>query len=363
MEFKTIWKFSALRGLTCGIFVCFSAMGWANDTLVVGYMPSVPFVIVDGDEPSGISEWIWDQLHERMQQPMIRRECTFSELLSGLENGQIHFTINPLTMNSQRSKLMEFTYPLYAGYTAIAVPQMGEWKSFLASVRSFFSLNFFRGLLILLTIILFFGCLTWFFERRDNPLVFRPGLRGLWDGIWWSVVTMTTVGYGDKTPRTRGGKVVALIWMFSGLLFISGFTASIASSFTVNRLTDHRSTVEGFKTQRVGTVRHSATADFLQRSFFRKVALFADLDECFEALQKGDVKAVFYDEPILQYHLTRGTYPEAEILPLRCNLQYQGLAVASDHEGLRERLSQYVLEFSESFEWRELLEEYGLSSE
>ena len=130
---------------------------------------------------------------------------------------------------------MNFTYPFYAANATVAIKKTTTIQKFLQFLGSFFSLSFLSGLVGLIFIIIFFGIIAWLFERKKNPEHFRPGWDGIWDGIWWSVVTMTTVGYGDKAPKSNGGKLVALLWMFSGLLFISGFAASIASTLTVNQ--------------------------------------------------------------------------------------------------------------------------------
>jgi voltage-gated potassium channel len=53
----------------------------------------------------------------------------------------------------------------------------------------------------------------------------------IWDGIWWAVVTVTTVGYGDVYPRSVGGRIVAMIVMLFGIGFLSVLTATIASRF------------------------------------------------------------------------------------------------------------------------------------
>lgn len=53
----------------------------------------------------------------------------------------------------------------------------------------------------------------------------------LWDGIWWAVVTVTTVGYGDITPTTVEGRVIAMAVMLVGIGFLSVLTATIASRF------------------------------------------------------------------------------------------------------------------------------------
>jgi voltage-gated potassium channel len=54
------------------------------------------------------------------------------------------------------------------------------------------------------------------------------------DGLWWTVVTLTTVGYGDKFPITGGGKFLAIFLMFTGLSFFALITSFI-SSFIIER--------------------------------------------------------------------------------------------------------------------------------
>lgn len=49
------------------------------------------------------------------------------------------------------------------------------------------------------------------------------------DGLWWSVVTLTTVGYGDIIPQTTGGRLSAAILMVGGIGVVSFITAAIAS--------------------------------------------------------------------------------------------------------------------------------------
>lgn len=51
------------------------------------------------------------------------------------------------------------------------------------------------------------------------------------DALWWAVVTVTTVGYGDKYPVTAGGRGVALVLMLVGIGLIGVLTATVASYF------------------------------------------------------------------------------------------------------------------------------------
>jgi voltage-gated potassium channel len=53
----------------------------------------------------------------------------------------------------------------------------------------------------------------------------------LWDGVWWAVVTVTTVGYGDLYPKTVQGRLIGMVLMFVGIGFLSLLTAAVASRF------------------------------------------------------------------------------------------------------------------------------------
>jgi voltage-gated potassium channel Kch len=57
--------------------------------------------------------------------------------------------------------------------------------------------------------------------------------------LWWAVQTVTTVGYGDITPETPEGQVIAAILMVSAVALISVITASISAAF-ISRLQGKR---------------------------------------------------------------------------------------------------------------------------
>ena len=50
------------------------------------------------------------------------------------------------------------------------------------------------------------------------------------DAIWWASTTVTTVGYGDKSPVTNLGRVVGLVWQFAGVVFLGLFAGTLSAS-------------------------------------------------------------------------------------------------------------------------------------
>jgi len=69
--------------------------------------------------------------------------------------------------------------------------------------------------------------------------IFEPNI-SLVNAFWWSVVTLTTVGYGDIAPTTLGGRLIGMLIMFFGIGLLGMFTATIASVFVENKLKESR---------------------------------------------------------------------------------------------------------------------------
>lgn len=347
------------------LFISITSSSKANevkDTITIAYTRAAPFIITDNTELDGISIWIWKKIAAELDVEYQLVEMGFRDILSGLEDGTVDLSINPLTVTSERSKRMNFTYPFYASNATVAIQKSTFFRQFLQFLRTFLSVSFLSGILGWIFIIFFFGFIIWLFERKKNPEHFREDWSGIWDGLWWSVVTMTTVGYGDKSPKSNGGKMVALIWMFSGLLFISGLTASVASSLTINQLSWNSKSITDFKERKSGTIQSTGTEDYLQHHFFKKIVPYSGLTEGLNGLLNNEVDAFLYDEPILKYRIANeDAFQSLEILPIRFDLQFYAFAFSDQHDALNKAVSQKILEYTESMEWRILLAEYDLT--
>ena len=62
-------------------------------------------------------------------------------------------------------------------------------------------------------------------------LIDRRDFHSIGDGIWWSIVTLGTVGYGDIVPHTAWGRVLGSIVIVCGVTFIAFLTATVTSLF------------------------------------------------------------------------------------------------------------------------------------
>ncbi|MCU1496065.1 MAG: Ion transport 2 domain protein [Acidimicrobiales bacterium] len=67
------------------------------------------------------------------------------------------------------------------------------------------------------------GVLMWLIDRRDFPSI------GV--GVWWAIVTLATVGYGDFVPTTGPGRIVASFVILVGVTGLAVLTATVTSYF------------------------------------------------------------------------------------------------------------------------------------
>ncbi|XP_047125709.1 uncharacterized protein LOC105850908 isoform X2 [Hydra vulgaris] len=95
-------------------------------------------------------------------------------------------------------------------------------------------LNVWPVLLISYAIASIFGIVIWFTDQFSNPEQFSKGssLRGPLSGFWFTFVTMTTIGYGDLSPRSVLSRTFAMVWFLTGLILNGIIIAFIVTNLT-----------------------------------------------------------------------------------------------------------------------------------
>lgn len=100
--------------------------------------------------------------------------------------------------------------------------------------------NPFRNALYFITLCwLGLGSLVYYIEQSSTD----QNIKTLGDGIWWGIVTILTVGYGDRFPVTMAGRIVAGFLMIAGVVSIALVTAKISSYFLERTLLERRGIV------------------------------------------------------------------------------------------------------------------------
>ena len=127
------------------------------------------------------------------------------------------------------------------------------------------------------------GIYFWILERPFNEELSNP-VTGPGTAIYWSFVTMTTVGYGDVAPKTFCGRSLAVVWMFLGMIISSILTATLSES---------TSGIEGLQmAEKLIAVLENSYEKFIVEKDYKGIPVsFASYDEMIKAVREEKVFA------------------------------------------------------------------------
>jgi len=329
-----------------------------QERLTVAITERPPFVIKNADGTwSGFSTDLWRSIAEKLELKYEFLELDRNAMLEALAQQDVDIGVAALTPTSEQEDVFDFTHDYFHSGLGIAVVSEAVPSSWMRVFRVLLSRDFLKIVGGLIVILLVLGALVWMFERRKNPEQFGgKALHGICDGFWWSAVTMTTVGYGDKSPQTAGGRIVALFCMFTSLIVLAFFTASITSMLTVAELGPSIRGPEDLPGKRVGSIGDSNGDAYLRdRRISRRT--FNNPTDMLRALQNGEVDAVIGLAPILRYISSTQFDGAITMLPRRLQKESYALALPQGSV-LREQINRQLLREINSPEWRDILSHY-----
>ena len=326
----------------------------AKKNLVVGTHPIAPFVMKNADGSwSGISIDIWKRVAEELHLTYTIREYPVAELLKPDETGiDVVVSVNA---SSKNEEFMDVTHGFYS--TGLAIAARTEPKSGLSTIASkIFSLKFLKGVGVLLLVLIAMGTIVWRVERAKKPEEFGgSALRGIALGMFWTFESL--VGKGAALSRNVTNRFIGLIWAAVCVLGISGVTASLSSELTVNKLSSSVAGPNDLPRVKVGTVkRPSSGASYLEG---RGISFtpYDDVTQAAQGLARGDVDAVVFEAPILQYEISKLAPGKVAMLPGTFWNHSYGFGLRSGSD-LRESLDRTILRLDERDEYKKIFARY-----
>jgi ABC-type amino acid transport substrate-binding protein len=150
--------------------------------------------------------------------------------------------------------------------------------------------------------------------------------------------------------------VVGVVWMFAGLIMVSGFTAAVTSALTVGSLQGGITGPQDLQRAHVATVAGTASARYLDLERIRSTA-YPDVRSAMEAVQRGEADAMVYDQPILQFRNGELDDGGLRLLPGTFENQSYAFGVGSGSR-LREPVNREILRLTHADDWRDLKRRY-----
>jgi len=308
---------------------------------------------------SGLSVDLWRRVAEELEwEYRLTPVSQMETILSGLEQGRFDAAIGAITITPEREARIDFSYPTHRSGVAVALPkETGP----LAAIVSYVTVAADLGTLIvgIFALLLLLGVVIWLIERpgRSGKPPPEDSVVTLRDGLYWAVVTMTTVGYGDKTPKTPLGRLVAVVWMLSSVALVSLLSASLVSRLTAERVENSSIRAESDLTgKKLAAVAQSSGAEYLDELHL-KYEKYDNLVEALSSLANGQSNAVVNSVGALQY-LVAARFAQVIRVP-RVLLAPAFMAIAlPDNSPLKKPIDRALIKITASPEWKSVEELY-----
>lgn len=321
-----------------------------------------PFVFKTGDELSGFSIDLWDLIAQERgwEYEWVYIE-TLGKMLSEMRESKGDAAIAAVSITAERETVIDFSYPYYQAGLQILVSGRdgGTGGAIWSAIKDLFTSQAFAiAALIFLVSVLVVSHVTWLLERKNNPHFSQSYIPGLWDAFWWAIVTITTVGYGDKAPTGVSGRVFALFWMIFGYFMFAYFTAAVTSTVTVQELRGDIQGPDDLFDKRVAVVANSTSASYLQRRGKTSNVVFVpSIDDAYGLLDDKSIDAIVHDAPVLQYYVTQQDAGDVRIAGDVFNPEAYGVVLPRG-SALREEVNQSILRLREDGSYTALIQKW-----
>ncbi|THH41723.1 ion channel [Neolewinella litorea] len=324
------------------------------EVLRVGVADAPPYCIDDGEGNwYGMAVQLWQLVAEREQ---LRYEVVdFSHpdsLLPHLTAGDLDVVLFS-TLDPGAERRVDFLQAYHHSSLGVALPKTnGLWTT----LRGLFTLQFLYIVVGLSVLLLIVGVVVYLLERNRNDDQFggeRSTWQGIGSGFWWAGVTMTTIGYGDKAPRSLAGRAVAMLWMLVALAVTSSLTAAIIAA---TQATQPLKFPEGLRSRAVGVVDESPAENYLASEGL-DFQVFDSPRAGLEAMQEKQLDAFVSDVTTLRYVIDEYDGISAAIEATDAEPEAYAFAVRQGSP-LREPLDEAVIQITLTKLWREIKNTY-----
>lgn len=329
----------------------------AEEPLTIATIERPPFMFMDGDQMSGFSVELWQQLAQQAGLNFQwKRYDQFSAMVDDTVDGRNAAAIANISITSDRERRADFTQPIFDSGMAIAVKKGQSRKLWQIIWESGF-LIFIGGAFATLLLI---AHVLWFFERNVKDArhdYFRDDyFGGLWDAFWWAFIIMTMGGFENEVPHKKISRLLAMIWIIVSLFFISTLTAKITTALTVAELKSDIESFQDLAGKRVGVTRGSSHERFLSQQRISTRA-YTGLEDLYRDLRREKLDAIVADAPVLSYYAQQAEGDWMMLAGEPFNLEAFGILLPPG-SSLAERLNIALLQMREDGSYRALQQKY-----
>ena len=265
----------------------------------------LPPMVIERDKAlAGFSIDLMDEIANRLK---LKVSYTIAPdvraLLEEVRTRRVDFGISAVSITAAREAEFDFSQPMLnaglqimtRGQSAAGSNPLGDMLRLLISWTSLAWLGI-GALLILIP-----AHVVWVLERRhpDGIVPTNKYFPGIFYALYWAAGTLVT--QAESAPKHAIARVIAILWMFTGVVFVALYTAQLTATLTVQQIAGGINGPEDLAGKRVAVTAGSTAASAVRELQAQPVEV-RQISEAYDALRDRTVDAIVFDSPVLMYY-------------------------------------------------------------
>lgn len=326
--------------------------------VVVRMLP--PFVEKQGEKFTGFSVDLWNAIAARAGvTTKFQVAKDVQGQLAAVRSGGADVGVGAISITAERELKLDFSQPiLNAGLQILVRSERAAPES--TALQSLLQLLFSPAVLVWLSIAILLSIIpahvVWFLERKHNDGIIGTDkyFPGIFRAFYWTLGALAT--QADSMPKQWIARIVALLWMFTGVVFVAFYTAQLTATLTVQQFKSEISGPADLPGKTVATISNSTSAAYLKANGVKTVETVT-VDDAYKALTDKQVDAVVFDAPVLQYYAAHEGAGKVRAIGSVFHTEDYGFAFANGSD-LRKKVNTALLAMREDGEYDRLREKW-----
>lgn len=327
--------------------------------LHVGISLVEPMVMDDGEDGyTGFDIELWEMIAGELGVNTEYELMEFRDLFKALKpdskmDVHIDTALSGITINEEREEYLDFSHAYWNSGLSIAVRKEddGNWLDSAAAIWDSKQ----KYVWLLLGFIIIMAHLMWLVDKKDDGHIKSAYFPGIFEAMWFTLVTMTTVGYGDFAPKKWLSRICTAVVMLAGIGLFGIIIAELSSDYTISQLQSDISGPKDLHGRTVATLRGTTSVPVLEKLGAHVIEVAAP-ETLFDRLMLERADAVVYDTPTVLYYVSKYSN-KIMIAGGQFEPQHYGIALPQGSEW-RERINKALLKIKEDGRYEQLYRKY-----
>jgi polar amino acid transport system substrate-binding protein len=309
---------------------------------------------------SGFSIELWNKIAERLNLKFKYHAApNVGALLEDVRAGKADMGVAAISIVSKREAEFDFSQPILNAGLQIMVRGRGQ-DADANPLWDLLALLFSPAILVWLGIaallIVIPAHIVWFLERRhkDGIIPTDSYYPGIFYAMYWAASTLAT--QAEQAPKHWLARIVTVLWMFIGVVFVAFYTAQLAATITVQRIESGINGPDDLPGKTVATTRGS-TAASAARALRAEVMEVERIEDAYKALIDKQADAVVFDAPVLLFYAAKEGKGRVQMVGAPFRKEDYGIVFPRNHP-LRKQVNVVLLGLREDGTYQQLYDKW-----